>query len=314
MIYKYTAMLSVVIPVYNEEANIEPLYRRLKPVLESLGEHEILFIDDGSTDHTFQKIKELHQQDGQVRCMRMRRNFGQTPALLAGFQAARGEVVVTMDGDLQNDPADIPCLVEQLNGRDVVSGWRHQRRDTVGKRLASRLSNWLARRLTGLELHDFGCTLKAYRKECLEGLELYGEMHRYIPAVLAWQGFRVGEVPVKHHQRRQGRTKYGLGRLFRGFFDLVNFKFWAGYSTRPLHFFGGVGLALLGAGFVINLYLVLLKLLYGEELSDRPLLLLGVLLMVMGLQVFIFGFLAEIMIRSYYAGRPPVYSIREKLE
>jgi len=308
-------MLSVVIPVYNEEANIQPLYDSLKPVLDGLGEHEILFIDDGSADGTFKRIEALHADDGAVRCIRMRRNFGQTPALLAGFKAARGDVVVTMDGDLQNDPADIPRLLDQLDGRDVVSGWRRDRQDTLGKRLASRFSNWLARRLTGLSLHDFGCTLKAYRRECLEDLELYGEMHRYIPAVLAWRGYRVGETTVQHHERERGQTKYGFARLFRGLFDLINFKFWSGFSTRPLHFFGAVGLLLLGAGFVVNLYLLLLKLLYNAELSDRPLLLLGVLLMVIGLQIFISGFLAEIMVRSYYLARhDKMYSIRETLD
>ncbi|MGC9308411.1 MAG: glycosyltransferase family 2 protein [Thermoplasmatota archaeon] len=308
-------MLSIVIPVYNEEANIHPLYEKLKSVVAALGEHEILFIDDGSTDHTFARIAALHDEDSTVRCLRMRRNFGQTPALLAGFRAARGDIVVTMDGDLQNDPDDIPRLLDEMDGRDVVSGWRHDRQDSAGKRLASRFSNWLARRLTGLELHDFGCTLKAYRRESLEDLELYGEMHRYIPAVLAWQGFRVGEATVRHHERERGRTKYGVARLFRGLFDLINFKFWSGFSTRPLHFFGSLGGLLLAAGFSINLYLVLLKLLYGESLSDRPLLLLGVLLLVIGLQIFIFGFLAEIMVRSYYlAQRDKMYSIQETLD
>jgi glycosyltransferase involved in cell wall biosynthesis len=307
-------MLSVIIPVYSEEDNILPLYERLKPVIAGMGEYEIVFVDDGSTDATFELIRQLHQEDQSVRCVRLRRNFGQTPALLAGFRAARGEVVVTMDGDLQNDPADILPLVEQLDGLDVVSGWRRDRQDAMGKRIASKFSNWLARRLTNLPLHDFGCTLKVYKRECLEDLELYGEMHRYIPAILAWKGFRIGEMPVQHHGRTRGRSKYGLSRLFRGLFDLINFKFWAGYSTRPLHFFGGVGLLLFGAGFVIDLYLVLTKLLYGESLADRPLLLLGVLLMVIGFQVFTSGFLAEIMIRSYYAGQRPMYAIREKLE
>lgn len=307
-------MLSVIIPGYNEEANIQPLYNQLKPVVDNMGAHEIIFVDDGSTDATFAKIQQLHNQDESVRCVRMRRNFGQTPAILAGFRAARGDVVVTMDADLQNDPADIPQLVGQLGELDVVSGWRRDRQDTVGKKIASKVSNWLARQLTNLGLHDFGCTLKAYKSECLEDLELYGEMHRYIPAILAWQGFRIGEVPVQHHERQHGQTKYGLPRLLRGVFDLINFKFWSGYSTRPLHFFGMVGLALFGTGGIINLYLVLLKVLYGQNLADRPLLLLGTLLMIIGFQVFTSGFLAEIMIRSYYAGQRLIYSIREKLE
>ena len=307
-------MLSVIIPGYNEEGNIHLLYEQLKPVVDDMGAHEIIFIDDGSTDATFEEIQKLHNQDENVRCIRMRRNFGQTPAILAGFRAALGDVVVTMDADLQNDPTDIPRLVEQLGELDVVSGWRRDRQETIGKKVVSRVSNWLARQLTNLRLHDFGCTLKAYKKECLNDLELYGEMHRYIPAILAWQGFRIGEISVQHHERKSGRTKYGLSRLLRGFFDLINFKFWAGYSTRPLHFFGGVGLALLGIGGIINLYLVLLKVFYGQSLSDRPLLTLGTLLMIIGFQVFTSGFLAEIMIRSYYAGQRPIYSIREKIE
>ncbi|MFO8133311.1 MAG: glycosyltransferase family 2 protein [Thermoplasmatota archaeon] len=306
---------SVVIPVYNEARNIRPLYRAIVEAMDDMGDYEILFVDDGSTDETMEEIRALHDQDERVRCISFRRNFGKTPALMAGFAHASGDVVITMDGDLQNDPRDIPDMVAMLDEYDVVSGWRHERRDGwLSKKLPSRISNAISRWLTGLELHDFNCGLKAYRREALDDLVLYGEMHRYIPAVLAWKGYRVGELKIRHHAREHGTSKYGAKRLLRGFFDLVNFKFWADYSTRPLHFFGGIGSLLFGAGFAINLYLLLLKLLYGEELSERPLLLLGILLMIMGLQIVFFGFLAEIMIREYYTlSDKKMYSVRETL-
>ena len=306
---------SVVIPVYNEGGNVQPLYEAISEAMKDMGDYEILFVDDGSTDTTMEEVRRLHAQDDRVRCISFRRNFGKTPALMAGFSHADGEVVITMDGDLQNDPRDIPGMVEMLEDYDVVSGWRHDRKDGwLSKKLPSGISNVISSWLTGLDLHDFNCGLKVYRKETLDDLILYGEMHRYIPAVLAWKGYRVGEMKVRHHERKHGRSKYGANRLLRGFFDLVNFKFWADYSTRPLHFFGGIGTAFFGAGLIINLYLLLLKLLYGEELSERPLLLLGILLMIMGLQIVFFGFLAEIMIREYYTlSDREMYNIREQL-
>ena len=306
---------SVVIPVYNEGRNVQPLYEAISEAMKDMGDYEILFVDDGSTDTTMEEVRRLHAQDDRVRCISFRRNFGKTPALMAGFSHADGEVVITMDGDLQNDPRDIPGMVEMLEDYDVVSGWRHDRKDGwLSKKLPSGISNVISSWLTGLDLHDFNCGLKVYRKETLDDLILYGEMHRYIPAVLAWKGYRVGEMKVRHHERKHGRSKYGANRLLRGFFDLVNFKFWADYSTRPLHFFGGIGTAFFGAGLIINLYLLLLKLLYGEELSERPLLLLGILLMIMGLQIVFFGFLAEIMIREYYTlSDREMYNIREQL-
>jgi len=306
---------SVVIPVYNEADNIEPLFAQLTPALTPLGNYEIIFVDDGSTDGTFERIKTLHHKNKQVRCISFRRNLGKTAALMAGFRAVLGKVVVTIDGDLQNDPMDIPDLVPMLKDIDVVSGWRQDRKDSwFRKKLPSRISNAISRWLTGLPLHDFNCPLKVYRKEAVEGLDLQGDMHRYIPAVLAWQGFLVGEARVRHYKRQHGSSKYGLGRLFRGFFDLINFKFWAGYSTRPLHFFGKVGSLVLSAGLVVNFYLLLLKVLYGEQLSQRPLLLLGILLMIIGLQIVFLGFLAEIMIRNYYTHADcTIYTIREIL-
>jgi len=306
---------SIVIPVYNEEENIAPLYEKIASVMKNMGEYEIIFIDDGSTDGTFKKIKKLNEKDGAVRCIRFRRNFGKTAALTAGFERAEGDVIITMDGDMQNDPEDIPSLVKMLEKYDAVSGWRYSRKDPwLRKKLPSRISNAISRWITGLNLHDFNCALKAYKKEALKDIELYGDMHRYIPAVLAWKGYKVGEIKVRHHERKHGKSKYGARRFLRGFFDLVNFKFWADYSTRPLHFFGGIGSALLASGFFIDLYLVLLKIFYGETLSNRPLLLLGILLMILGLQIVFFGFLAEIMIRQYYTfSNKKMYNIKEML-
>ncbi|RLF62300.1 MAG: glycosyltransferase [Thermoplasmata archaeon] len=306
---------SIVIPVYNEEENIAPLYEKIASVMKNMGEYEIIFIDDSSTDGTFKKIKKLNEKDGAVRCIRFRRNFGKTAALTAGFERAEGDVIITMDGDMQNDPEDIPSLVKMLEKYDAVSGWRYSRKDPwLRKKLPSRISNAISRWITVLNLHDFNCALKAYKKEALKDIELYGDMHRYIPAVLAWKGYKVGEIKVRHHERKHGKSKYGARRFLRGFFDLINFKFWADYSTRPLHFFGGIGSALLASGFFIDLYLVLLKIFYGETLSNRPLLLLGILLMILGLQIVFFGFLAEIMIRQYYtSSNKKMYNIKEML-
>jgi glycosyltransferase involved in cell wall biosynthesis len=307
---------SVVIPVFNEEPNIIPLYRGLKPIMDKLGKsYEILFIDDGSTDRTYYTIKGLHEKDHHVRVIKLRKNFGQTAAISAGFDLAKGKVIITMDGDLQNDPRDIPRLLSKLSqGYDVVSGWRYNRQDPgFSKKIPSRISNRLASRMTGLKLHDYGCTLKAYRKSVLSDLKLYGEMHRYIPAVLHWQGFRVAEIKVSHHPRTRGQTKYGAKRLFRGLFDLFNFKFWSGYSTRPLHFFGGMGIVSFLAGFFISLYLVLLKYLYDIPLEDRPLLLLGALFIILGIQLIMFGFLGEMIVRVYYdkTGRKTYALVKE---
>jgi len=304
-------MISIVVPVYNEKENIKPLYEKIRESVKE--DFEVIFVDDGSNDGTYEEIKKLHDNGERIKCIRFTRNFGKTAALMAGFDACNGDIVVTIDGDLQNDPEDIPRLVEMLNEYDVVNGWRYERHDPITKRLPSKISNILSRWLTGLNLHDFNCGLKAYKKEVLKDLELYGEMHRYIPAVLAWRGYRVGEIKIKHHKRIHGKSKYGGIRLFRGLMDLINFKFWAGYSTRPLHFFGGVGLSLFLIGFIISFYLLTLKIFYHESLSDRPLLLLGILMILVGLQIFLTGFMAEMVVRSYYSKRK-AYIIKEKIE
>jgi len=310
-------MYSIIIPVYNETENIIPLYKKLSPILDELSkDSEVIFIDDGSTDDTIEQIKKVIEKDGRFRCLHLRKNFGQTPAISAGFDHAKGEVIITMDGDLQNDPADISRLLEKLDeGYDVVSGWRYDRKDPgISKKIPSKISNKLACWLTGLKLHDFGCTLKAYRKSAVKDVKLYGEMHRYIPAVLHWQGFKVAEIKITHHPRARGQTKYGMGRIFKGLFDLVNFKFWSGYSTRPIHFFGGLGILSFLMGFIVSLYLVFLKYLYGVSLTERPLLLLGALFMILGVQLIMFGFLGEMIVRVYYdTGDRKTYTIAEEL-
>lgn len=311
--------VSLVMPVYNEEDNIAPLYEEIRTALGDLSlSYDIVYVDDGSTDATYARIQDLHEKDARVQALRFRRNFGQTAALNAGFAKAQGDVVVVLDGDLQNDPADIPRLLEKLedDDLDVVSGWRHPRRDPLfGKRLPSAVSNWLARALTGVAIHDSGCSLKAYRRESLEGLELYGEMHRYIPALLAIQGYRIGEVPVNHRRRSHGKTKYGVSRFLHGLLDLLYVKYWQDYATRPLHFFGLLGVLQLFLAGIIGMHKIIwqrIVLLVPLELG--PLLLLFLLFSMNGILFIMLGFLGEIMVRSYYAreGRSS-YTIREEL-
>jgi glycosyltransferase involved in cell wall biosynthesis len=308
---------SIVIPVYNEEANISPLYNELKPVMERIGKgYEILFVDDGSRDRTYRFLRGLHKRDKKVKVVRLRKNYGQTAAMSAGFDNAQGKVIITMDGDLQNSPKDIPRLIAQIDrGYDVVSGWRYHRKDPgFSKKIPSKMSNRLARWLTGLSLHDFGCTLKAYRKEALEDVELYGEMHRYIPALVAWQGYSVTELKVEHRPRKRGQTKYGASRLLRGFLDLMNIRFWSKYSTRPLHFFGWMGAIAFLLGFIIGLYKLILRFVYGVGLQAGPMLIFAVMMVILGVQFIMFGFLGEIMIRTYYHGKTKIYKVKEMLE
>lgn len=310
--------LSIVIPVYNEKNNISELYNSLNSVLQGLKkEYEIIFVDDGSSDGTTEELKKLCLKDRKVKCIVFRRNFGQTAALSAGINKVAGEVIITMDADLQNDPADIPKLLKKLDeGYDVVSGWRKKRKDPlIGKKLPSLFSNWLAGKLTGMRIHDFGCSLKAYKKEAIKGVRLYGEMHRYIPALLFNKGFKVAEVEVNHRPRIHGKTKYGIKRLVKGLLDLIYIKFWSTYSTRPLHFFGTLGILQLTIGFIIGCYKVLMKIIYPEKPLDiGPMLLLSVLLLITGIQFVIFGFIVEIQIRTYYnSGVETEYTIKETI-
>ena len=295
--------LSIVIPVFNEEDNIPHIVESLESVLDTCGRsHEMIFIDDGSTDGTFCALKGAHDRNPCIKTIKFRRNFGQSAALKAGFDHATGDVVISMDGDLQNDPDDIPVLLDKLENEDydVVCGWRADRKDSVSKKYISKIANVVRRNITSEFIHDSGCTFRVYKNECVKGLELYGETHRYIPAMLLWKGYRIGEVKVKHHSRKHGVTKYNWRRIIKGFLDLIVISFWQKYSVRPIHVFGGLGMMLSGLGVVIGGYLGIQKLLFGMGLSDRPLFLLAILMVIVGVQFIVSGILADIMIKVYY--------------
>lgn len=312
-----TPYLSVVVPVYNEEENIPHLYRRLTTELEHLSlPYEIIAVDDGSRDGSFALLRDLAHADRRLRVVRFRRNFGQTAAFSAGFDRARGEVVVTIDADLQNDPADIGALLAKIEeGYDVVSGWRAQRQDPfLNRRLPSIIANRLISWATGVRLHDYGCSLKAYRLEVVRGIRLYGELHRFIPAIASWQGVTVTELPVRHAPRRFGRSKYGISRTLRVLLDLVTVRFLLSYGTRPMQIFGLLGLLAGGLGMLIGAYLTWIKLAYGAAIADRPLLLLAVLLIVLGVQFISLGLIGELVVRTYYeAQAKPIYVVREEV-
>ncbi len=293
-------LLSLVIPVYNEVASLAPLLDELDEALGALGRpYEVVFIDDGSTDGSFAEMERLAAARDDVRLVKLRRNFGKAAALAHGFAAARGDVVVTLDGDRQDDPAEIGKLLAALDeGHDLVSGWKQARQDPASKTLPSRLFNWTVRRTTGIQLHDFNCGFKAYRREVAQSIVVYGELHRYIPVVAAQQGFRVGEVPVAHRRRTAGRSKYGWQRFARGYLDLLTVLFLGRYRSRPQHLFGGIGTVLCLIGLLVSVYLTVDKLAFGHPLSDRPLLLLGVLLIVVGVQLVSLGLLSELIVNS----------------
>jgi glycosyltransferase involved in cell wall biosynthesis len=309
--------LSIVIPVFNEAENLEPLYSQLTDVLAKTDTaFEIVLIDDGSTDSSFENLKKLRKQDDRVRVIRFRRNFGQSAAFSAGFDHARGDVIVTMDADLQNDPADIPNLLKKLeDGCDVVSGWRINRKDRyLTRQLPSRIANFIISMITEVKLHDYGCSLKAYRREVAKNIKLYGEMHRFIPALASWMGIRVAEVPVNHAPRRSGKSKYGIMRAVRVLLDLVTVKFLLGYSTRPIQIFGLLGGIFFSLGLIVGAYLSIMKIFFGHPLRDRPLLLLSILLVIFGVQLITMGLLGELVVRSYYESQnKPTYMIKEVL-
>ncbi|HZO91542.1 MAG TPA: glycosyltransferase family 2 protein [Chthonomonadaceae bacterium] len=289
--------ISVVIPIRNEEQTIRPLYEQLTTVLQSLtGDYEILFLDDGSTDSSAAIMESLWQQDSHVKALQLRRNFGKAAALAVGFAEARGDIVLTLDGDLQDDPQEIPRLVDALReGYDVVSGWKRVRHDPLSKTAPSRLFNWVVSRTTGIHLHDFNCGFKAYRREVVKNVRLYGEMHRFIPVLAHSRGYKVTELPVTHHPRKHGKSKYGIERLLRGFFDLLTILFLTRYLYKPLHFFGALGLLTFLVGFGIDAYLAALWF-AGVGIGTRPLLSLGTLLLVIGMQLICTGLIAELMI------------------
>jgi glycosyltransferase involved in cell wall biosynthesis len=309
--------LSVVIPIYNEEENLLLLYQQVQETLSALGRaYEIITVDDGSSDGSFRVLTHLHRQDPRLKVIRFRRNFGQTAALAAGFAYASGDIVVSLDGDLQNDPADIPRLIAKLEeGYDLVSGWRVNRQDPfLRRRLPSQIANRVISFTTRVKLHDYGCTLKALRKEMAKGLMLYGEMHRFIPALAGDLGAAIAEIPVNHRPRHQGRSKYGLTRTLWVILDLLTVKFLSGYATRPGHLFGLLGLLAMLGGGVITGYLGIQRLFFHVELAGRPLLLLGILLVIIGVQFITMGLLGEMLVRTYHESqKKPIYVIREIL-
>jgi glycosyltransferase involved in cell wall biosynthesis len=309
--------LSVVIPVFNEEGSVGELAKRLTAVLEGMGaSYEVIFVDDGSRDRTLEILREANRANPRVKVVRFRRNFGQTAALAAGFDYAAGEIVVTMDGDLQNDPADIPRLVAKIGeGFDLVNGWRVKRQDTfLTRRLPSMAANWLISRITGVRLHDYGCTLKAFRHEVVKRVSLYGEMHRFIPAIASGIGVEVAELPVNHFPRTTGKSKYGLFRTVKVLLDLITVKFMLSYSTRPIHIFGLIGIVCGALGVGLGAWLSFQRLVMRISLSNRPALLLAILLVFIGVQFVTMGLLAELQTRIYHESQGrPTYTVRETL-
>jgi len=307
--------ISIVIPLYNEEESIPSLVKALDAAIANYGQPaEVIIVDDGSRDKSFQLLKEYAAGDARYTVIRFRRNFGQTAAFAAGFAQARGEVVITMDADLQNDPMDIPLLMAKVDeGYDIVSGWRKERQDRwLDRKLPSMLANRMISNVTDVKLHDYGCSLKAYRTEVLRHVRLYGELHRFIPALASQVGATVTEVPVNHRSRQYGRSKYGISRTVRVMLDLINVWFLGTYSTRPIHVFGTLGLSAMGIGMLIGLYLSFVKLFLGESIGNRPLLLLSVLLVVIGVQLVTMGLLGEMITRTYYESQnKPIYVVRE---
>ncbi len=309
--------VSIVIPVYNEQDTIKELIEETIEVLKEEGiDFELLIVDDGSTDKTWEVIKDLAREHSEIKGIRLGRNFGQTSALSAGFSQSQGKIIITMDGDGQNDPQDIPRLIEKINqGYDLVNGWRRARKDPLfSRKIPSRVANYLIGKFTGLALKDFGCGLKAYRSELVKKLNLYGEMHRLVPALAYWSGARIIELEVNHRPRRAGYSKYNFNRIFRVIFDLITVKFFAGYFTRPLHFFGLPGMVLIILSLASFLAMILMKIFQGVDMTGNPLLILGTLLMIVGIQLIAMGLLGEISIRIYFESQnKPTYVIREEI-
>ena len=310
--------LSIVIPCYNEAPNIPLLLGEIQQALELAEmDYEVLAIDDGSTDETFEVLKKELPRFRQYQMLRLRKNFGQTAALAAGFDRAEGAVIITLDADLQNDPADIPRLVEKINeGYDIVSGWREKRKDPfLTRRLPSQLANKIISWVTGVRLHDYGLTLKAFRREVAKNIRLYGEMHRFIPAIASWMGVSIAEIPVNHRPRKFGRSKYGLSRTVRVILDLITVKFLLTYSTRPIHVFGLWGILSGFLGLALAAYLSIQRLFLGTALSNRPILLLAILLIFIGIQFISIGLLGELQVRTYHESQnKPIYLVKEIVE
>ena len=309
--------ISVFLPVYNEQDNIEQLDRNLSDALEKLGRrYEVIYVDDGSTDHSLAELRKIAARDARVRIVSLRRNYGQTAAMSAGIDHARGQILIPMDADLQNDPADIRRLLEKLDeGYDVVSGWRKDRKDRwLTRRLPSRVANRLVASLSGVPLHDFGCSLKAYRRDALTGVKLYGEMHRFIPIYAGWAGARVTETPVTHHPRAAGQSKYGLSRTIKVLFDLITIKFLSSYLTKPLYLFGTAGTICLLISFLTFVLSLYYRFVEGVHLNRMPLATLSMIMFAMGVQFIFMGLLAEMIVRTYHESQDkPTYLVRERI-
>ena len=310
-------MLSIVIPVYNEQDNVFPLYERVNAALLQIGEdYEVIIVNDGSSDKTEANLQTIAAKDPHFKIINFRRNYGQTAAVMAGIDFASGDIIVGLDGDLQNDPADIPKLLAKLaEGYDVVSGWRVDRKDAAIKRnLPSRMANWLISTISGIHLHDYGCSLKAYRKEVVKGVKLYGEMHRFIPIYASWQGGKVAEIPVTHHARVHGSSKYGLERVIKVLLDLMVVKFLATYANKPIYVFGGFGLISIAVSFLSGMWALYLKLFEGVSFIQTPLPLLVVLAFITGVMSILMGLIAEIIMRTYYESQgKQVYLVKNTL-
>jgi glycosyltransferase involved in cell wall biosynthesis len=308
---------SIVVPLYNEEENVHPLYMRIVEAMQEFSDgYQIIFVDDGSRDSTHAVVSEICDADPRVVLIRLRKNFGQTAALKAGFDFARGEIIISMDGDLQHDPAEIPAFIEKINaGYDIVSGWRYMRQDAwLTRRLPSRAANWLLAKLSGVDLHDFGTTFKAYRSDAVKDLQLYGESHRFIPALASWSGASIAEIPIKNINRQKGKSNYGLSRMITVLLDLICLKFLLDYSTKPLQFFGTWGLLSTAMGITAGLFLAFQKFVMHTEIMKEhgPMLFVAVLLIVCGIQLISVGLLGEMLSRTYYESqKKPTYSVRD---
>lgn len=303
--------ISIIVPLLNEEESLKPLYNEIRKALKTISsDYELLFVDDGSTDNSLSVIKEIQKADKKVKFFSFRKNYGKAAALQIAFENAQGDAVITMDADLQDDPAEIPNLLKKLEeGYDLVSGWKKKRRDPFIKKHSSKFFNWTTRIFSGIKIHDFNCGLKAYRGEVVKNIKIYGELHRYIPVLAAWQGFKISEIPVKHHSRRYGKTKYGISRFFKGTFDLITVLFTTRYVKRPMHLFGFLGTLFFILGFGINIYLTV-EWFIGISLGNRPILFLGILLIIIGVQFFAIGLLGELFVHNSRDNRE--YQIKEK--
>jgi glycosyltransferase involved in cell wall biosynthesis len=309
--------VSVVVPLLNEQDNIGPLYEQITRTLKDKYRYEIIFIDDGSSDNSFNILADLQKKDNRMRIISFRKNFGQTAALSAGFTHAKGHIIAAIDADLQNDPADIPVMIDKLNeGFDVVSGWRKKRHDNaITRLLPSKIANWVISRITGVKLHDYGCTLKVYRREVLEETKLYGEMHRFIPALASWSGARIAEMTVNHRPRTAGKTKYGMGRTLKVILDLITVKFLGSFSTKPIYIFGGLGLASGIAAIASGWYVIYQKIANDFAINRNPMLVLTAMLITTTIQFILMGLLAELLVRTYHESQNrPTYVIKQILE